>query len=142
MIDIPEDVRKLADAMQKQSVIDGIEISRLRGELASANAQIDILKDILADREKRGEPVAWIAQTRWEQMACADDWVMTAVDSKDQSDLFACVPLYASAPPAPQPVDVDAVRIAEALEACDWSNTPIGNKAIIQAAIRALKGGA
>jgi Zn finger protein HypA/HybF involved in hydrogenase expression len=29
-------------------------------------------------------------------------------------------------------------QIADGLRACDWSNTPIGNKAIIQAAIDAL----
>lgn len=32
-----------------------------------------------------------------------------------------------------------AVGIAEALESCDWSNVPIGNKAIIASAINALK---
>lgn len=36
----------------------------------------------------------------------------------------------------------DHGAIAAGLEACDWSNVPIGNKAIIRAAIESLKSGA
>ncbi len=54
-----------------------------------------------------GEPVAWIAQSRWEQMTAAEPWLTNVVYSEDQAASFPCVPLYA-APSAPEGWQPDA----------------------------------
>lgn len=55
---------------------------------------------------------------------------------------FACAladGLYQILPTAANEPDRDNQQIAKALRECDWSNVPIGNKAILQAACEALE---
>ena len=47
-------------------------------------------------------------------------------------------PLYAH-PPQPSVSVAGAAKLADAIEACDWSGSPIGNKMILRAAVKALR---
>ena len=47
-------------------------------------------------------------------------------------------PLYAH-PPQPSVSVAAAAKLADAIEACDWSGSPIGNKMILRAAVKALR---
>ena len=47
-------------------------------------------------------------------------------------------PLYAH-PPQPSVSVAVAAKLADAIEACDWSGSPIGNKMILRAAVKALR---
>ena len=47
-------------------------------------------------------------------------------------------PLYAH-PPQPSASVAEAAKLADAIEACDWSGSPIGNKMILRAAVKALR---
>lgn len=40
----------------------------------------------------------------------------------------------------PDPRKADAIRVANALELCDWSGCPIGNKELLKAAVELLRG--
>lgn len=54
------------------------------------------------------------------------------------SSLRSAITAALTAAPKPEPV-ADAGRIANAIEACDWSGTSIGNKEILKAAVAALR---
>lgn len=42
-------------------------------------------------------------------------------------------------PPQPSVSVAEAAKLADAIEACDWSGSPIGNKMILRAAVKALR---
>jgi len=170
MADIPEDVRKLAANLQaaynkvaewpekrmsKDAVIElGEGFTDL---LALRNLVPGAIAAIMADREKRGEPVAYAEKD-------GDEWVVYWPDTggtfehiRDYPALHKDITTLYTAPPAPaQPVDVDAV-----IERCaTWHDreskyySGSGQKDGVlfsvvaawhlqcAAAIRALKGGA
>lgn len=67
-----------------------------------------------------------------------------AVGLIDHEKVRLTLSKHLALPSTPTPaVDADAVieaaKIANALELCDWSGAPIGNKAILQAAVRSLR---
>lgn len=142
-IPVPEDVRKLAyDALEDAMHDKSREFSERVGNIAAA---------ILADREKRGEPVAWRYEIQYGPDGEANyAWVYreTEMVATMRTHHAQEVVRAMTAPPAPaQPVDVDAVAKALHESCCEqdingYLAAKIDCKALAAAAIGSLKGGA
>ena len=70
-------------------------------------------------------------------------WLLHAFDTDKGAfrDFALADCQFADLTPAPQPSETvtEAAKLADAIEACDWSGSPIGNKMILRAAVKALR---